>query len=46
MRPIGEKFIGRNRTLTNARALESALPLTNSEGAVLDPCLRFAYQSA
>lgn len=34
-----EKFIGRNRTLTNARALESALPLTNSEGAVLDPVL-------
>lgn len=33
------KFIGRNRDITNPAALEMGQPLTNSEGAVLDPVM-------
>lgn len=34
-----EKFLGRNHTVQQARALANSLPLTNSTGAVLDPVL-------
>lgn len=33
------RFVGRNRDITNPRALDVGQPLSNSEGAVLDPVM-------